>query len=83
MKKQQEIVALSQSKPNNPVLWYNNNNLNLNVPDGSFEESKKHKAKDNIQESTVLKMNHDFFPSITSNLFNHNLSPIKSKHDLS
>jgi len=53
----------------------------MNMPDGSFEESKKHKAKEH-HENTVMKTSNEFFPSITSNLFNHNLSPIKSKLEI-
>ena len=54
----------------------------MNMPDGSFEESKKHKAKEHLHENTVMKTSNEFFPSITSNLFNHNLSPIKSKLEI-
>lgn len=54
----------------------------MNLPDGSFEEYKKPKAKEHIFDNTIIKTSHEFFPSISSNLFNHNLSPIKSKIEI-
>ena len=54
----------------------------MSLQDGSFEESKKQKANEHIYENNVIKTSNEFFPSITSNLFNHNLSPIKSKVEI-
>ena len=44
-----------------------------------MEESKKQKGKEHIYENSVIKTSHEFLPSISSNLFNHNLPPLKSK----